>query len=84
MVAIKAINKTKQSIYSLQYLYSEVYSLRVLNHPNTVELLAVIDNEGTLLIVREYLCGGDLFTHLDAKGRLGSLRHVPPIPPGEW
>lgn len=50
--------------------------MRMLNHSNIVKLLEVNDVE--------YLSGGDLFTHLDAKGRLGSLRHVPPIPPGEW
>ena len=43
--------------------------MRILNHPNTVKLLEVTDTEETLFIVMEYLSGGDLFTHLEAKGR---------------
>jgi len=42
--------------------------MRILNHPNIVKLLEVIDTEGTLFIVMEYLSGGDFFTRLEAKG----------------
>ena len=38
--------------------------MRMLNHPNIVKLLEVIDTEETLLIVMEYLSGGDFLSHL--------------------
>ena len=56
----------------------------MLNDLNTVKLLEVIDTEDTLLIVMEYLRGGDLFTHLEAKARGGGPRPTLRIPPGEW
>ena len=37
--------------------------MRMLNHPNIVKLLEVIYSEETLLILMEYLSGGDVFSH---------------------
>ena len=42
-VSINAINKTNQSFSSLMELFSEVNSMRILNHPNIVKFLEVID-----------------------------------------
>lgn len=55
--------------------------MRMLNHPNIVKLLEVIYSEETLLILMEYLSGGDLFTHYEAKERGRGLRPVGPVPP---
>ena len=55
--------------------------MRILNHPNIVKLLEVIDTEETLLIVKEYLSGGDFFSHwsskpdFEARGPLGPNHH---------
>ena len=55
--------------------------MRILNHPNIVKLLEVIDTEETLLIVKEYLSGGDFFSHwsskpdFEAQGPLGPNHH---------
>ena len=43
--------------------------MRISNHLNIVKLLEVINTEETLLIVMEYLSGGDFFSHL----RLGQI-----------
>jgi serine/threonine protein kinase len=62
-------------------VFSEVNSMRMLNHPNIVKLLEVIDTEETLLIVKEYLSGGDFFSHwsskpdFEARGPLGPNHH---------
>ena len=50
-VSIKAINKTNQSFSSLMELFSEVNSMRILNHENIVKLLEVTDTEETLFIL---------------------------------
>ena len=83
MVAIKAINR-RERLSSVQELFREVNIIRMLNDLNTVKLLEVIDTEDTLLIVMEYLRGGDLFTHLEAKARGGGPRPTLRMPPGEW
>ena len=51
-------------------MFSEVNSMRMLNHPNIVKLLEVIDTEETLLRGMEYLSGGGLFQPLVSKARL--------------
>ena len=40
--------------------------MRILNHPNVVNLLEVIDTEETVFIVIEFLRGADLVTFKDA------------------
>ena len=52
--------------------------MRILNHPNVVNLLEVIDTEETVFIVIEFLRGADLFTLKDAKDRGGGPRPVLP------
>ena len=63
VVAIKAKNKDKKELLKPSKVFSEVNSMSMLNHPNTVKLLEVIDTEETLLIVMEYFSGGDFFSH---------------------
>ena len=63
VVAIKAKNKEKKELLKPSEVFSEVNSMSMLNHPNTVKLLEVIDTEETLLIVMEYFSGGDFFSH---------------------
>ena len=55
--------------------------MKILKHLNIVKLLEVINMEETLLIVMEYLSGGNLFTYLEAKKRPeggGGPRRIPP------
>ena len=63
VVAIKAKNKEKKELLKPSKVFSEVNSMSMLNHPNTVKLLEVIDTKETLLIVMEYFSGGDFFSH---------------------
>ena len=66
VVAIKVAKNTRERLSSIQELFREVNSMRMLNHPNIVKLLEVTESEETLIIVMEYLSGRDLFTHLEA------------------
>ena len=70
VVAIKVIQKTNQSSSGLKEWNQEINSLKTVSHANIVKLLEVIDTEEALFIVMEYVSGGDLFTYLEAKGRL--------------
>ena len=66
VVAIKVAKNTRERLSSIQELFREVNSMRMLNHPNIVKLLEVTESEETLIIVMEYLSGRDLFTHLES------------------
>ena len=69
-VIIEVIQKTNQSSSGLKEWNQEINSLKTVSHANIVKLLEVIDTEEALFIVMEYVSGGDLFTYLEAKGRL--------------
>ena len=67
---IKVIQKRNESSSSLKEENQEFINLKTVNHPNIVKLLEVFYTEEALFIVMEYVSGGDLFTYLEAKGRL--------------
>ena len=69
-VAVKVIQKRRQSFSRVQALFREVFSLKALNHPNIVKLLGVIDTEETFFVVMEYLSGGDMYRYLKIHGRM--------------
>ena len=67
---IKVIQKRNESSSSLKEENQEFINLKTVNHQNIVKLLEVFYTEEALFIVMEYVSGGDLFTYLEAKGRL--------------
>ena len=69
-VAVKVIQKRRQSFSRVQALFREVFSLKALNHPNIVKLLGVIDTEETFFVVMEYLSGGNMYRYLKIHGRM--------------
>ncbi|XP_077476573.1 MAP/microtubule affinity-regulating kinase 3a isoform X7 [Stigmatopora argus] len=69
-VAIKIIDKTQLNPNSLQKLFREVRIMKILNHPNIVNLFEVIETERTLYLVMEYASGGEVFDYLVAHGRM--------------
>ncbi|OCT81710.1 hypothetical protein XELAEV_18024218mg [Xenopus laevis] len=69
-VAVKIIDKTQLNSSSLQKLFREVRIMKVLNHPNIVNLFEVIETEKTLYLVMEYASGGEVFDYLVAHGRM--------------
>lgn len=44
--------------------------MKLVNHPNMVKLLGATDTRETLLVVMEYLSGGDSSTYREAQGCL--------------
>ncbi|XP_050530838.1 uncharacterized protein LOC126899738 isoform X2 [Daktulosphaira vitifoliae] len=69
-VAIKIIDKTQLLPGSLQKLFREVRIMKMLDHPNIVKLLQVIETEKTLYLVMEYASGGEVFDYLVLHGRM--------------
>ena len=55
---------------------SELDILQRLTHPNVVSLLDVVFFENSLVLVLEYLDGGDLYNYIEAKKFLIEPRHL--------
>lgn len=69
-VAIKIIDKLNLNEDSLSKLWIEVKIMKVMDHPNIVKLIEVIDTESTMYLVLEYAAGGEVFDYLVAHGRM--------------
>lgn len=70
-VAIKLISK-EQAVKReglMEQIKREISVMRVVRHPNVVELKEVMATKGKIFVVMEYVKGGELFTKV-AKGKL--------------
>jgi len=69
-VAVKIIDKNNMTDVSLAKLMREVKIMKILKHPNIVELYEVIETEDTLYLIMEYASGGEVFDFLVEHGRM--------------
>ncbi|KAL0241617.1 hypothetical protein GEMRC1_006852 [Eukaryota sp. GEM-RC1] len=62
-VAMKVLEKSKiHDNADIERITREIRILRLLNHPNLIRLLEVIDSPRHLYLVMEYASGGELLT----------------------
>uniref|UniRef100_A0A3P9LCA6 SNF-related serine/threonine-protein kinase n=1 Tax=Oryzias latipes TaxID=8090 RepID=A0A3P9LCA6_ORYLA len=64
LVAVKIIDKTKLDVLAASHLLQEVRCMRLVQHPNVVQLHEVIDTPTTLYLVMELAEGGDLYDYI--------------------
>lgn len=70
-VAIKVIDKEKAIKLKLNDLIEkEITTMKLVKHPNVIQLLEVLASRTKIFIVLEYANGGDLFDKIVNKGRL--------------
>lgn len=69
--ACKILDKeyVKQRAWASQ-VQREVSVMRTLQHPNTVQLIAVLASKYKVFIIMELVTGGELFTEIESHGRL--------------
>ena len=67
-VAIKVIDKVKQSEEQLKILQREIDIMRRLKHPNIVGLYDVFETKSTISLVMEFVAGGELYEQIVEKG----------------
>jgi serine/threonine protein kinase len=70
-VALKIIHKHSiKKISHINRLRREINILRLLDHPHIVKLYEVIESDSMMVLVMEYIDGGDLFEHVVQQERL--------------
>ena len=69
-VAIKVITKSELDAYERSFLGTELAIVKVIKHPNIVELIDVYEDMDKLHIVSELIEGGELFDYILKKGLL--------------
>jgi len=64
-VAIKILEKSRiHDKEELERVEKEIKYLKLLNHPNIIQIYEVIDNPKYFYIVMEYVSGGELFNYI--------------------
>eukprot|EP00727_Mastigamoeba_balamuthi_P000115 m51a1_g1010 putative myosin light chain kinase (388) ;mRNA; f:597582-599415 len=69
-VAIKVINKKKESPQDIKALMREIAIMKKLAHPNIVRLHQVVLTKKTINIVMEHVDGGELFSKICFHGHM--------------
>lgn len=67
--AVKIIDKRAFDPSKLSKLSREVRIMRLLNHPNIIELYEVIETETKIFLVMEYSKGGELYDYIVVNGK---------------
>ena len=69
-VAIKILEKKKiADISDIERVSREIHILRVIRHPNLIQLYEIIETPKYLFLVMEYCEGGELFDYIADKKR---------------
>ena len=73
-VAIKIVDKSGiANVEDVERVYRETFILTTLKHPNIIKLFEVLDTPRSIMLVMEYAGGGELFSYVAAKHRLGEV-----------
>lgn len=76
-VALKILEKSRiQNIADMKRITREIQILKLLDHPNVVKLLEVIDTPKHIYLVMEYVEGGELFDYIVAHQRVAEPEAV--------
>ena len=70
-VAIKILEKDKiKEQADITRVMREIQILKIVRHPNIVQLYEIIETSRQLFLIMEFLPGGDLFNYIVKKKRL--------------
>ena len=69
-VAVKIIDKGKLNKDELDHIHHEVRVMKLIHHPNIIQLYQVVDTAKSLYLILELGTGGDLYEHIQKHGRM--------------
>jgi serine/threonine protein kinase len=71
LFAIKCIQKSRLSAArQFERLQREIRILKMLRHPNVIQLHAVIETDSEIFLVMEHVAGGDLLDFINSRGAM--------------
>ena len=70
-VAIKILEKNRIcDVTDVERVSREIHILKLIRHPNIVQLYEIIETPGQLYLIMEYASGGELFDYIVKKTRI--------------
>ena len=70
-MAIKILEKEKiKDSGDVERVTREIHILKIVRHPNVVQLYEIIETKSELYLMMEYARGGELFEHIVKRKRL--------------
>uniref|UniRef100_A0A915Q196 non-specific serine/threonine protein kinase n=1 Tax=Setaria digitata TaxID=48799 RepID=A0A915Q196_9BILA len=69
-VAIKIMEKSKMNQHAQKSLVREIKAMEQLHHPNIIHLFECVETISRVYIIMEYAGYGELYTHINYKGKL--------------
>lgn len=73
-VAIKILEKDKIcDVFDVERVAREIHILKLIRHPNIVQLYEIIETPKQLYLIMEYANGGELFDYIVSRNRLSEL-----------
>lgn len=65
IVAMKYIQKNNYDLKQIPFIQAELQIIKMISHPNIVEMLEIFESKHDIKIVMEQVTGGSLYSHLD-------------------
>ena len=70
-VAVKILEKDKiQDASDVERVAREIHILKMIRHPNIIQLYEIIETPKQLYLIMEYASGGELFDYIVKNGRV--------------
>mmetsp|Transcript_3443 Transcript_3443/g.3199 ORF Transcript_3443/g.3199 Transcript_3443/m.3199 type:complete len:173 (+) Transcript_3443:1-519(+) len=70
-VAVKILEKDKiMEVADVERVAREIYILKLIRHPNIIQLYEIIETGKQLYLIMEYASGGELFEYIVNKGKV--------------
>lgn len=63
---MKYIYKNKFDVKQIPFIQAELQIIKMISHPNIVEMKEIFENKSDIKIVMEQVTGGSLYNHLDS------------------
>ena len=70
-VAVKILEKERiHDVADVERVAREIHILKLIRHPNIIQLYEIIETPKQLYLIMEYASGGELFDYIVAQGRV--------------
>ena len=70
-MAIKILEKHKiDDLNDIERVAREIHILKIVKHPNIIQLYEIIETKNRLFLIMEHCCNGELFNYITSKTRL--------------